>query len=441
MDVEYEVHSSSAELMPQRLSMKGVSHQSVLIGKERLTATFRGVGQHSNDVGAVRADRPVPLTRRAYYYEITVLNAGEKGKIGIGFADGEFKLQRQPGWEPRSYGYHGDDGKKFATSESGSIYGPKFGTNDVIGAGIHLENRQMFFTKNGTLLGIAFNNVEGELYPTIGLHSKSESVEVNFGQKPFVFDIQGMLQEEKSRLQNEIRGSVIAPTTVDDIVRRYLYHYGYSSTLNAFDEFNARTGTNEWIVTEPSMKEDDVRALEFRKNMRQMILKGQIDEVLELLEKRCPELLVLKNADVISDVLFFLLCQKFIELVRGGFVENAVHFAQKELFPFRDMNEKYRKELHWVIALVAYKQPEDPTLKYLFSKERRDFVADVVNSALLRLSPSSKEADVATSTISTEEPITAVEKILKQLVTTHKQLHEENKNQGEVFRLQDHLFE
>lgn len=68
---------------------------------------------------------------------------------GIGFASKEFKLQRQPGWEPNSYGYHGDDGCKFYNSSSGSVYGESFGNGDVIGAGIHLEKQQIFFTKNG----------------------------------------------------------------------------------------------------------------------------------------------------------------------------------------------------------------------------------------------------------------------------------------------------
>jgi hypothetical protein len=32
-----------------------------------------------------------------YYYELTVLDAGEAGRIVIGFAEKGFKLTRQPG--------------------------------------------------------------------------------------------------------------------------------------------------------------------------------------------------------------------------------------------------------------------------------------------------------------------------------------------------------
>ena len=35
-----------------------------------------------------------------------------------------------------------------------------------------------------------FAGLPGGLYPTVGLESKGAIIEVNFGQKPFIFDIQ-----------------------------------------------------------------------------------------------------------------------------------------------------------------------------------------------------------------------------------------------------------
>ncbi len=49
-------------------------------------------------------------------------------------------------WEPGSYGYHGDDGRKFFQQGQGEEYGPRFGQGDVVGAGIHLGKGEMFFT-------------------------------------------------------------------------------------------------------------------------------------------------------------------------------------------------------------------------------------------------------------------------------------------------------
>ena len=51
---------------------------------------------------------------------------------------------------------HGYDGRRDVDSERGEQYGPRFGTGDIIGCGLLLDRREIFFTKNGTHLGIAF---------------------------------------------------------------------------------------------------------------------------------------------------------------------------------------------------------------------------------------------------------------------------------------------
>jgi hypothetical protein len=52
-----------------------------------------------------------------------------------------------PGWLNGSFGYHGDDGKKFSESGVGEDYAETFGTGDVVGCGI--DNGEIYFTKNG----------------------------------------------------------------------------------------------------------------------------------------------------------------------------------------------------------------------------------------------------------------------------------------------------
>jgi SPRY domain len=123
--------------------------------------------------------------------------------IGIGFCRATVTLNRLPGWEPDSWGYHGDDGHSFCCQGIGKSYGPTFTTGDVIGCCINFRKGIAFYTKNGVELDTAFReltydtpgkNPKGEFFPSIGLRTPGEQVRVNFGQKPFVFDIGGYVQ-------------------------------------------------------------------------------------------------------------------------------------------------------------------------------------------------------------------------------------------------------
>ncbi len=44
-----------------------------------------------------------------------------------------------------------------------------------------------------SILGNAFRDVKGKLYPSIGMKGPGEEIKANFGQTPFVFDIDGMM--------------------------------------------------------------------------------------------------------------------------------------------------------------------------------------------------------------------------------------------------------
>eukprot|EP00882_Tetradesmus_deserticola_P015836 GHRQ01016884.1.p1 GENE.GHRQ01016884.1~~GHRQ01016884.1.p1 ORF type:complete len:209 (+),score=72.32 GHRQ01016884.1:270-896(+) len=170
------------------------------IGKDKLSLRYVGDGRHDNDVGSIQGNRAVPTQQLLYYFELTVVDQGELGRIAIGFSDKSFKLTRQPGWESGSYGYHGDDGRKFHHSEKGEEYGPKYSTGDTVGACLHFGRQEVFFTKNGTRLKTAFRNVRPQqMYPTVGLHSKNEQVVVNFGASPFRFDLEGLLADEREQ--------------------------------------------------------------------------------------------------------------------------------------------------------------------------------------------------------------------------------------------------
>lgn len=75
----------------------------------------------------MRADNFVPTSLPIYYFEVEVISKGREGYIGVGFCTVDVNMDRLPGWEPQSYGYHGDDGNAFRSDGKGRKYGPQFG--------------------------------------------------------------------------------------------------------------------------------------------------------------------------------------------------------------------------------------------------------------------------------------------------------------------------
>lgn len=136
--------------------------------------------------------------------------------IGIGFSSTKASVERLPGWEQESWAYHGDDGKSFfgESQGQGRPYGPMFGVGDTVGCGMNFSTGEAFFTKNGTFLGmqdllllkdkpqltitlgIAFHDLQtAQLYPSVGMKKQPPvHLKANFGQEPFVFDIDGMVE-------------------------------------------------------------------------------------------------------------------------------------------------------------------------------------------------------------------------------------------------------
>lgn len=172
-----------------------------------LEVVYKGKGKDPNkDASSVRADHCIPASCGLYYYEVRIVSKGRDGYMGIGLSSLEMNTNRLPGWDKSSYGYHGDDGNAFGGSNTGEIYGPTFTTGDVIGCGLNLIEGSCFYTKNGHNLGTAFTDMPPHLYPVVGLQTPGEAIKANFGQEPFVFDIEGEMQEIRSKIHSTIEG-------------------------------------------------------------------------------------------------------------------------------------------------------------------------------------------------------------------------------------------
>ena len=94
----------------------------------------------------------------------------------IGITDKDFQLNKVIGTTKHSYGYKAD-GKVYNNKNNGDEYGPKFERHDVVGCGIIMSRKQIFYTFNGRFLGTAFSNVKiksDKLYASICLQSINE---------------------------------------------------------------------------------------------------------------------------------------------------------------------------------------------------------------------------------------------------------------------------
>lgn len=88
--------------------------------------------------------------------------------IAIGFASKEASLARPPGWEPDSWGYHGDDGHCFAAQNVGKRYDKPFGSGDVVGCLINFRLGHALFTRNGQELRMS---TSPDIIPPFSCHS------------------------------------------------------------------------------------------------------------------------------------------------------------------------------------------------------------------------------------------------------------------------------
>lgn len=409
------------EEVPSHLNTFNSSGMFHMVSTDKMSVQYVGSPQHGYDVGAVQANCPAPTRRIAYYFEMTVKNAGQKGQVAIGFTTKEFNLRRQPGWEANSCGYHGDDGYLYHGQGKGEPFGPTYTSDDTVGAGINYSTQEFFFTKNGEIVGTVCKDIKGLLYPTIAVHGPNEEVTVNFGKQSFRFDIEAFIMKER-RKQEELIDKVPLPPNVSHwIVRSYLLHYGYQDTVNSFDVESGIMSPHIPTPQENGFSEHgDAYALSNRKVLRQLIRDGDIDNVFCNLYEWYPQIM---QSD--TSVLCFLLhTQRFIEYIRVGNLLEAVNYARIKLNKFFAI-KPLDGLLEDVIALLAYEDASKSCVAHLLEPEQREFVADAVNAMVLTTNPDTKNVE--------DCEFSRLEKLLKQLTRCSIERRSLNGDQGEAF--------
>ncbi|KAM0333056.1 hypothetical protein ACHAQA_001713 [Verticillium albo-atrum] len=412
--------------------------------------------ERDHEAYSIRADNYMPPQCGIYYYEVTILSGKRDDTVvGIGFSGKSVALSRPPGWEPESYGYHGDDGHCYAAHSGGKSYGPPFTTDDVIGCGVNFRTGTAFYTKNGHMLGHVFKDIKGKLYPSVGLKKTGEHIRVNFGQSPFTYDINSMMAKEKLQVRKEIARTNTASLAnnmketdlIQTLVLQFLQHDGYVESARAFaqeihGEKKALSLDPDAVIDDINVKDDEHATK--RQHIRRAVLEGDIDKALKLTEVYYRD--VLKDNE---QVYFRLRCRRFIEMVRSaaemrtategkksnghvalGFSNQAMDLDANgaengtyDRMDTEDGNDRTRilerleletlqygqalqteyasdprrevtKALGEIYALLAYTNPlQEKEVAHLLDKKGRVAVAEELNSAiLLSLGKSSRSA-------------------------------------------------
>jgi ankyrin repeat protein len=146
----------------------------------------------------ISTNTPLPAGLDSFYFEIIIypaLGVESNGSdvnypvLAIGFCTIGGSAILFPGWPPheaapgaRSWGYHGSDGCFFdSRTEDGDEVTTKipYGAGNIVGCGVDLTTQTIWFTRNGQRLGSEFKNVQGRLFPLLGLKD-AVIVETNF---------------------------------------------------------------------------------------------------------------------------------------------------------------------------------------------------------------------------------------------------------------------
>ncbi|KAH9060799.1 SPRY-domain-containing protein [Lactarius vividus] len=369
------VGSSPVFRLPTRWSEQD-RHPYLSVSADGKELTYHGGnfqnGGSGDNAGMVRTNHPIPPACGIYYYEIEILSKAQKAHISIGFTAGDTRLNKLPGWEKNSWGYHGDDGYSFSAEKTGNTYGPTFGGGDIIGAGIDFSQNRAFFTKNGALIGMVFDHVANDVpvFPSVGLRHSTESVRVNFGHTPFKYDIDDHVQQRRDTVWASIQSKSLnwhaldpgrditgahtsresadaaSPTSTEDegrdeaarLVLNYLIHHGYAKTAEALQAQLARIPTravspalpippptsmsasvpadadSPMTLADHEIESGEPSMLEQRLSIVRSVRRGDIEGALNELGERFPDVLA-RDGGMIR---LKLRCRQFVELVNAA---------------------------------------------------------------------------------------------------------------------------
>jgi hypothetical protein len=348
--------------------------------------------------------------------------------IGLSLANAEYVSTRHPGWDSYSWGFSSIDGKIYHDEKYGKAYASGgFTYGDTIGCGViycnsKTDQQQIFFTKNGKNLGIGFSIHSRyhytSFYPAVGLHSNHDRVTANFGQSKFIFDLQSLIDEQNTFAKKQIAQIPVSSKELHSWIREYMYISGYTDTLQCFDHSSKATDVNNIEADELTQRiTQNAEITKYRKRKLLIIINYTLYSLLSLLVV-CQSIesgnitealnIISSNFSFVtrSDHLMIRLhCQYIIEAVRNNKILEALEYAQQNMQSYMDdfsvhtdtddedeiMNDIVLSDREGSdnaiiidsIGLLAYIDPHQSPVSYLFKKSVRCNLSQAVNQSIL----------------------------------------------------------